>query len=129
MHYVSHSVSFVSVINEVINHRQLIIGKRLSCRTPQSSLVLTNKPLQEEVVFEEVSEQAGHSYCGPAGGYEDIAECRKNRTERQPVPAIVLGLMFNKERVHIQCHQIRRVSCVHPYLGCQAVRAQCLENK
>ena len=53
--------------------------------------MLTNKHLQEEVVFEEVSEQAGHSYCGPAGGYEDIAECRKTRTERQPVPAIVLG--------------------------------------
>ena len=84
--------------------------------------MLTNKPLQEEVVFEEVSEQAGHSYCGPAGGYEDIAECRKNRTERQPVPAIVLGLMFNKERVHIQCHQRRQVTCVHPYCGRQAVR-------
>ena len=30
-----------------------------------------------------MSEQVGHSYCGPAGGYEDLAECRKIRTDRQ----------------------------------------------
>ena len=38
--------------------------------------------------FEEVSEQAGHSYCGPAGGYEDIVG--KTRTERH-VPLEVVS--------------------------------------
>ena len=38
--------------------------------------------------FEEVSEQAGYSYCGPAGGYEDIVV--KTRTERH-VPLEVVS--------------------------------------
>ena len=86
-----------------LNHSQLIIGKRLSCRTPQSSLVLTNKPLQEEVVLEEVSKQVCHTgrYCGPAGGYEDIAECRK--TELNVTCHLKLCLLSNKKHVPIWC--------------------------
>ena len=46
---------------------------------------LTKRSFQDEVV----SREAGQSYCSPGGGYEDIAECRKTRTEQHPVPAIV----------------------------------------
>ena len=47
---------------------------------------LTKRSFQDDVV----SREAGQSYCGPGGGYEDIAKCRKTRTEQHPVPAIVL---------------------------------------
>ena len=46
---------------------------------------LTKRSFQDDVV----SREAGQSYCSPGGGYENIAECRKTRTERHPVPAIV----------------------------------------
>ena len=48
---------------------------------------LTERSFQDEVV----SRQAGQCYCSPGESYEDIAECRKTRTERHPVPAIVSG--------------------------------------
>ena len=63
-------------------------------------LVVMNRSLQDEVVFEEVSREVGQSYCGPGGGYEDIAECRKTRTERHPVPAIVLGTIGQQNKKH-----------------------------
>ncbi|KAL5500738.1 hypothetical protein EMCRGX_G012336 [Ephydatia muelleri] len=53
--------------------------------TLQNSVGLTERSFQDEVV----SREAGQSYCSPGGGYEDIAGCRKTRTERHPVPAIV----------------------------------------
>ena len=55
---------------------------------------LTKRSFQDEVVFRE----AGQSYCSPGGGYEDIAECRKTRTEQHPVPAIVLGTIVQQKK-------------------------------
>ena len=57
----------------------------------RTSLVLANRSFQDEVVFEEVSREAGQSYCGPGGGYEDTAECRKTTTERHVPSAVVSG--------------------------------------
>ena len=65
-----------------------------------------NRSFQDEVEFEVVSREAGQSYCGPGGGYEDIAECRKTRTERHPVPAIVLGTIGQQKKQLV--HTINR---------------------
>ena len=70
-------------------------------RTRYKPLVVMNRSFQDEVEFEVVSREAGQSYCSPGGGYEDIAECRKTRTEQHPVPAIVLGTIGQQNKKHV----------------------------
>ena len=82
MYYVySHRLLF----NVVVKHVNYYTGNAFLVARSRTSVGLTERSFQDEVV----SRQASQSYCGPGGGYEDIAECRKTRTERHPVPAIV----------------------------------------
>ena len=63
-----------------------MIGNAFFSRTDSSVLINKSSQHGHEIDFEAVYRQAGQSYSGAGGAYEDVADCRKPRTKHHVTP-------------------------------------------